>query len=177
MCDRIGLVGHNGSGKTTLLRVLAGIYKPSAGSITIDGKVGALLDTHAGLDPEATGVENIFLRGYMLGMSTREINSKLDDIAAFTELGEFLALPMRIYSAGMWAASLSPSRPLRKTIFCSSTKVSMRATPASGKRLSCASRASSTAPPSCFWQAIRKAWSANSVTGVSSWSTGTRSMT
>jgi ABC-type polysaccharide/polyol phosphate transport system ATPase subunit len=101
--DRIGLVGHNGSGKTTLLRVLAGIYKPSAGAITIDGKVGALLDSSAGMDAEATGMENIFLRGYMLGMSTREINSKLDDIAAFTELGEFLDLPMRTYSAGMFA--------------------------------------------------------------------------
>jgi ABC-type polysaccharide/polyol phosphate transport system ATPase subunit len=101
--DRIGLVGHNGSGKTTLLRVLAGIYKPSAGSITIDGKVGALLDTHAGMDPESTGMENIFIRGHMLGMNTREINSKIDDIAAFTELGEFLELPMRTYSAGMWA--------------------------------------------------------------------------
>jgi lipopolysaccharide transport system ATP-binding protein len=101
--DRIGLVGHNGSGKTTLLRVLAGIYKPSAGSITIDGKVGALLDTHAGMDPESTGTENIFIRGHMLGMNTPEINSKIDDIAAFTELGEFLELPMRTYSAGMWA--------------------------------------------------------------------------
>jgi ABC-type polysaccharide/polyol phosphate transport system ATPase subunit len=101
--DRIGLAGHNGSGKTTLLRVLAGIYKPSAGSITIDGKVGALLDTNAGMDAESTGMENIFLRGYMLGMNTREIKSKLDDIAAFTELGEFLELPMRTYSAGMYA--------------------------------------------------------------------------
>jgi ABC-type polysaccharide/polyol phosphate transport system ATPase subunit len=101
--DRIGLVGHNGSGKTTLLRVLAGIYKPSGGAITIDGKVGTLLDAHAGMDPESTGLENIYLRGYMMGMSRREIASKLDDIAEFTELGDFLALPMRTYSAGMFA--------------------------------------------------------------------------
>jgi len=101
--DRVGLVGHNGSGKTTLLRVLAGIYKPSGGSITIEGKVGALLDPMAGIDPESTGIENIYLRGYMMGMSKREISSKFDDIAEFAELGDFLALPMRTYSAGMMA--------------------------------------------------------------------------
>ena len=101
--DRIGLVGHNGSGKTTLLRVLAGIYKPNGGTITIEGRVGALLTANAGMDPESTGIENIYLRGYMLGMSRREIKAKLNDIAEFTELGDFLALPMRTYSAGMFA--------------------------------------------------------------------------
>lgn len=101
--DRIGLVGHNGSGKTTLLRVLAGIYKPSAGSITLQGKVGALLDPTAGMDPDSTGLENIFLRGYMLRMTTAEIKSKIDEIADFAELGDFLELPMRTYSAGMFA--------------------------------------------------------------------------
>jgi len=101
--ERIGLVGHNGSGKTTLLRVLAGIYKPNGGAITIEGRVGALLDSNAGMDPESTGIENIYLRGYMMGMTRREIVAKLDDIAAFTELGEFLELPMRTYSAGMSA--------------------------------------------------------------------------
>ena len=97
--DRVGLVGHNGSGKTTLLRVLAGIYKPNGGSITIEGQVGALLDSSAGIDPESTGIENIYLRGYMIGMSRREIASKLDDIAQFSELGDFLELPMRTYSS------------------------------------------------------------------------------
>jgi lipopolysaccharide transport system ATP-binding protein len=101
--DRVGLVGHNGSGKTTLLRVLAGIYKPSGGAITIEGRVGALLDSNAGMDLESTGLENIYLRGYMMGMSRREIAAKFDDIAEFTELGDFLALPMRTYSAGMFA--------------------------------------------------------------------------
>ena len=101
--DRIGLVGHNGSGKTTLLRVLAGIYKPSGGAITIEGRVGTLLDSNAGMDLESTGLENIYLRGYMMGMSRREIAGKLDEIAEFTELGDFLALPMRTYSAGMFA--------------------------------------------------------------------------
>jgi ABC-type polysaccharide/polyol phosphate transport system ATPase subunit len=101
--DRIGLVGHNGSGKTTLLRVLAGIYKPSGGAITIEGRVGTLLDPNAGMDPESTGIENIYLRGYMIGMSRREIAAKFDEIAEFTELGDFLELPMRTYSAGMFA--------------------------------------------------------------------------
>ncbi len=101
--DRIGLVGHNGSGKTTLLRVLAGIYKPNGGSITIEGRIGALLNPSAGIDPESTGIENIYLRGCMMGMSRREIAAKLDDIAKFTELGDFLELPMRTYSAGMFA--------------------------------------------------------------------------
>jgi lipopolysaccharide transport system ATP-binding protein len=101
--DRIGLVGHNGSGKSTLLRVLSGIHKPTAGSIEIEGRVGTLIDPTAGMDSEATGYENIFLRGYLLGLSTREIESKLDDIASFTELGDFLSLPMKTYSAGMAA--------------------------------------------------------------------------
>lgn len=104
--DRIGLLGHNGSGKSTLLRVLSGIYKPVRGKITIEGKVGTLLDTNAGLDPEATGIENIYLRGHLLGMSRREISGKIDDIAEFTDLGDFLELPMRTYSVGM-AARLS----------------------------------------------------------------------
>ena len=101
--DRIGLVGHNGSGKTTLLRVIAGIYKPASGSVSVEGRVGALLDPAAGMDPEATGIENIFLRGHLLGMTREEIEARLDDIASFSELGNFLNLPLRTYSAGMGA--------------------------------------------------------------------------
>ena len=101
--DRVGLIGHNDSGKSTLLRVLAGIYKPSGGAITIEGKVGTLLDPQAGMDPESTGIENIYLRGYMMGMSRQEIASKLDEIVEFTELGEFLQLPLRTYSTGTFA--------------------------------------------------------------------------
>ena len=101
--DRVGLVGHNGSGKTTLLRVLAGIYKPTAGTVTIAGSVGTLIDIGAGLDPEATGFENIYLRGYLLGMTRRQISAQIADIADFTDLGNFLQLPMKTYSAGMSA--------------------------------------------------------------------------
>jgi lipopolysaccharide transport system ATP-binding protein len=101
--DRVGLMGHNGAGKSTLLRALSGIYKPMAGRIEITGRVGTLLDPEAGMDAEATGYENIFMRGYVLGMTKAEIQEKMDDIAEFTELGDFLALPMKIYSAGMAA--------------------------------------------------------------------------
>lgn len=101
--DRIGLVGHNGSGKTTLLRVLAGIYKPSAGSIEIAGTVGALLNPSAGMDQEATGIENIYLRGLVLGLSREQIEDQIDDITEFTGLGDYLELPVKTYSAGMFA--------------------------------------------------------------------------
>lgn len=101
--DRIGLVGHNGSGKTTLLRVLSGIFKPASGSIRIEGRVGTLLDPAAGMDGEATGIENIMLRGQLLGMSRAQINEHIADIAEFTELGDFLGLPLKTYSMGMSA--------------------------------------------------------------------------
>jgi ABC-type polysaccharide/polyol phosphate transport system ATPase subunit len=101
--ERIGITGHNGSGKSTLLRVLAGIYKPTAGKIAIEGRIATLLDPLAGMDFDATGEENIFFRGCLLGMTTREIRSKIDDIEDFTELGDFLRLPLRTYSAGMIA--------------------------------------------------------------------------
>ena len=101
--ERVGIVGHNGSGKTTLLRVLAGIYKPFSGCVRIEGKVGTLLSSSAGMDPDATGVENIYLRGHILGMTNREIAAQVDDIASFSDLGNFIRLPMRTYSAGMWA--------------------------------------------------------------------------
>lgn len=101
--DRIGLVGHNGAGKTTLLRVLAGIYKPVGGSVTLQGRVRTLFESSAGIDHEATGLENIYLRGCILGMSRREIDARVDDIASFADLGDFLHLPMRTYSAGMSA--------------------------------------------------------------------------
>ncbi|MCW5770623.1 MAG: ABC transporter ATP-binding protein [Rhodospirillaceae bacterium] len=99
--DRVGLIGRNGSGKTTLLRVLAGIYEPTAGTVRISGSTCALLDLTLGMDMEATGFENMYLRGYALGMSHRSIQAAERDIADFTELGAYLALPVRTYSAGM----------------------------------------------------------------------------
>lgn len=99
--DRIGLIGHNGAGKSILLRAISGLHKPTGGSIRIEGTVGTLIDPAAGMDMEATGIENIYLRGYILGLNKREIHDIIDEIADFTELGNFLNLPARTYSAGM----------------------------------------------------------------------------
>jgi len=99
--DRIGVVGHNGAGKTTLLRVLAGIYEPTAGKATIHGQAAPLFDVALGMDPDSTGYENIVIRGLFLGLSRRDIEARVEEIAAFTELGSFLDLPIRTYSAGM----------------------------------------------------------------------------
>lgn len=99
--DRVGLLGHNGSGKTTLLRTIAGIYEPVRGTISIHGRATPLFDLMLGMDQDATGMENIWLRGKMLDFTNRQITESLDDIAEFTELGNYLYMPIRTYSTGM----------------------------------------------------------------------------
>ena len=99
--ERIGLIGHNGAGKTTLLRVFSGAYYPTSGTTFIEGRISSLIDISLGIDPEATGRENIYYRGRLLGMSASVISSHLDEIIAFSELGDFIDLPVRTYSAGM----------------------------------------------------------------------------
>jgi len=99
--DRVALVGRNGAGKTTLLRVLAGVYEPSLGNVVTEGQVATLFDVSLGLDPDATGFENIHRQGTLLGLSPRQIQSRAEDIIAFTELGDYLAVPVRTYSSGM----------------------------------------------------------------------------
>lgn len=99
--DRVGLVGHNGSGKSTLLRVVSSIYEPTEGRLKLDGKVYALLDVMLGMDPESTGYENIILCGLIHGLTKKEILKKQTAIAEFTELGDYLSMPIRTYSTGM----------------------------------------------------------------------------
>jgi ABC-type polysaccharide/polyol phosphate transport system ATPase subunit len=99
--DQVGILGHNGAGKSTLLRVLAGIYEPTQGSIRIDGRVSPLFSTSPGLVTDDTGYENVVTCGLLLGMTRDEIERKLPEIEAFTELSDYLALPVRTYSSGM----------------------------------------------------------------------------
>nr|WP_230947082.1 ABC transporter ATP-binding protein [Burkholderia territorii] len=99
--DRIGLIGRNGAGKSTLLRTMAGIYPPTQGTVTSDGKIVPLLDISLGMDDNSTGMQNIRLRGLLLGMTDSEIREKTAEIAAFSELNDYLDLPLRTYSSGM----------------------------------------------------------------------------
>ena len=99
--DRLGLFGHNGSGKSTLLRALSGVLAPSSGRIDVVGKCMSMLDIAIGIDAEASGYENIYLRGLILGLTERQIAQKTPEIAEFSELGPYLDLPLRTYSAGM----------------------------------------------------------------------------
>jgi ABC-type polysaccharide/polyol phosphate transport system ATPase subunit len=100
--DRLGLVGHNGSGKTTLLRVLAGVYPPERGSAIIDGSVSSFTDITLGMDPESTGWENIIFRCVFMGLTFEQAKRLSPAIAEFSELGNYLELPTRTYSAGMF---------------------------------------------------------------------------
>jgi ABC-type polysaccharide/polyol phosphate transport system ATPase subunit len=96
-----GVIGENGSGKSTLLKVITGIAKPTCGSVSVDGKVSALIELGAGFHPEISGRENIFINGIMLGLSKKEITEKFDDIVRFAELEEFIDAPVKTYSSGM----------------------------------------------------------------------------
>lgn len=99
--ERIGIVGHNGAGKSTLLRALSNVYAPTAGRAEIVGEIGSLVDISLGIDGEATGRENIFIRGALLGLKKSEIEKRFDEIVEFSELGEFINMPVRTYSSGM----------------------------------------------------------------------------
>lgn len=99
--DRVGLVGHNGAGKSTLLRLLSGIYEPTRGIADVRGRVAPVFDLGVGMDPEISGYENIIIRGLFLGQTRRQMKKKMDEIAEFSELGDYLSMPLRTYSSGM----------------------------------------------------------------------------
>lgn len=115
--DRIGVVGHNGAGKSTLLRLLSGVYWPTGGNVKINGTIGSLIDLSLGMEHEATGRENIYIRGGLLGMRSSEIRRALGEIIEFSGLGDFIDMPLRTYSAGMQLRlAFSVSTQLRPNI-------------------------------------------------------------
>lgn len=99
--DAVALIGHNGAGKSTMLRTMAGVYTPVAGEVVRTGRVATVLELGAGMDPELSGYENIIRMGVLMGMSMREIKERTAEIEEFTQLGDFLQLPVRTYSSGM----------------------------------------------------------------------------
>jgi ABC-2 type transport system ATP-binding protein len=101
--DSVALLGHNGSGKSTALRVIAGIYVPSEGVVTVRGKVAAVIELGAGFHPDLTGTENVALYGAIMGLTARQVAARREAIAAFADIGEFLETPVRFYSSGMKA--------------------------------------------------------------------------
>jgi ABC-2 type transport system ATP-binding protein/lipopolysaccharide transport system ATP-binding protein len=110
-----GLIGHNGSGKSTLLKLIAGIHRPTSGSITAHGRVSAMLELGAGFHPELSGRDNVYLNGSILGLSRRQISAAMDEIIDFSGIGEFIDVPVKVYSSGMYvrlgfsiAANLDP---------------------------------------------------------------------
>jgi len=98
----LGVIGRNGSGKSTLLKLVAGITKPSTGTVRVDGRISALIELGAGFHPEISGRENVFINGIMLGLSKREVARRFDEIVEFAELTEFIDAPVKTYSSGMY---------------------------------------------------------------------------
>lgn len=100
--ESVGIIGRNGSGKSTLLKILSGVLTPTSGSVTVNGKVSALLELGAGFNPDLTGVENVYFNGMLMGYTREEMDERLDDILAFADIGEFVSQPVKIYSSGMF---------------------------------------------------------------------------
>jgi lipopolysaccharide transport system ATP-binding protein len=101
--EAIALVGHNGSGKSTLLKTIAGVLMPSEGEVLVQGRISPMIELGAGFDPELSGRDNIFLNGALLGFSRKQMEAKFDRIVAFSELRDFIDIPVKNYSSGMYA--------------------------------------------------------------------------
>ncbi len=99
--ERVAIIGHNGAGKSTFLRMVSGIYYPTGGKLTVDGRISGMFEFATGFEMEQNGWDNIYLRGLMLGEKPEEIKQKMLEIAEFSELGEFLNMPVKYYSSGM----------------------------------------------------------------------------
>lgn len=100
--ETVGIIGKNGSGKSTLLKIVSGVLTPTCGSVTVNGKISALLELGAGFNPELSGLENVFFNGMLLGFTRAEMDSKIDDILSFADIGEFVFQPVKTYSSGMF---------------------------------------------------------------------------
>lgn len=100
--ETVGIIGQNGSGKSTLLKIIAGVLSPSSGTVTVNGKVSALLELGAGFNPELTGLENVYFNGTLMGYPREEMDAKLDDILSFADIGDFVHQPVKMYSSGMF---------------------------------------------------------------------------
>ena len=101
--ENVGLVGKNGAGKSTLLKIITGVLTPSAGNLQVNGRIASLLELGAGFNPDMTGVENIYMNGLLIGHSREVMNSKIADIIAFADIGDFINQPVKTYSSGMFA--------------------------------------------------------------------------
>ncbi len=100
--DRLAVIGHNGAGKSSLLKLISGIYPPTSGKMTVDGRISSMFELATGFEMESNGWDNIYLRGLMLGENPESIEGKMLEIAEFSELGEFLNMPVKYYSSGMF---------------------------------------------------------------------------
>ena len=101
--ETVGIIGKNGAGKSTLLKMITGVLTPTSGEVEVNGKIASLLELGAGFNPEMTGIENIYLNGTIMGFTKEEMDSKVDAILEFADIGEFIYQPVKMYSSGMFA--------------------------------------------------------------------------
>ena len=155
--ETLGIVGRNGAGKSTILKLIAGIFRPARGKITVHGQVASLIELGAGFHPELSGRENIELNGLLLGLSKREIAQREAGIIEFAELGDFIDAPVKQYSSGMYMRLVSQSRWRWTQTFCLSMRSSRSVTRTFGANALLASAAFNSAErPWCWCRMTRR---------------------